>query len=83
MKVNIYDMMDLQDGLEQSAIQANMMEQEVEKLAIKKLGADAMPNEIESFKETYYKQKQETDYVLHNEFNMLQPKEGLEILEEN
>jgi len=56
-------------------------DKEIETLAREKLGPDATDNQIESFKEEYLKDKQQEDYIYNKEFNMMQPKEGFEILE--
>ena len=53
----------------------------LDETAKEKLGEDATPDQVEAFKERFYKEKHAESYIYHDEFDMLQPKEGPEILE--
>ena len=80
-EVDIKDLMDSQGQLEENNFKMEMLDGEVENMAKSKIGEDATPEQIEAFKETYYKNQQQEAYIYTAEFNMLQPKEVVEILE--
>ena len=80
--VDIQSMMDEDSKLIENNFIHDQQDIEIENLAKHNIGQEATPEQIEAFKETYYKNKKQEMYIYTDEFNMQQPKEdSFEILE--
>ena len=61
--------------------QEQSLEDIAKKTILEKTGEEATENEIESYKEEFNQQLDTEEFIDQDEFDLLQPKEGLEILE--
>ena len=80
--VDIQGLMEQQSQLVEDNFKRELQDVEVENLAKQKIGTDATPEQLEAFKETFYKNRSQEMYIYTDQFNMQQPKEDqFEILE--
>ena len=80
-EVDMGSLIEEQQKMDYDNAKLDMQDNEIEEFAKKQIGEGATENQIESFKERYYKNQQQNEYIYTNEFNMMQPKEDSEILE--
>lgn len=79
--IDIGSLIEQQSQMDIDASRYEQQEEQIEKMAMEKFGADATGDQIEAFKEKYYENERKDEYTYTNEFNMMQPKEDDEILE--